>query len=147
EALKNFSIAADEIAASSKLKEATLGKARALLALKKYPEAEKLFEMIAGLKEWRGEATAESLYCLGRIAQENKDYAKAIACYQRIFLTHQKYPKIVARAYLDSAICFKELGKTVEAKNTYIEMLRNEKLRAANIPELAEAQKQFDQIP
>ena len=147
EALKCFSFAADEMAASSKLKEATLGKAKALLALKKYPEAEKIFEMIAGLKEWRGEATAESLLCLGRIAQENKDYPKAIAYYQRIFLTHQKYPKIVAQAYMDSAACFKELGKPVEAKNTYAEMLRNEKLRTANTPELAEAQKQFDQIP
>jgi tetratricopeptide (TPR) repeat protein len=147
EALKSFAFAADEIAASSKLKEATLGKAKALLALKKYPEAEKIFEMIAGIKEWRGEATAESLHSLGRIAQENKDYPKAIAYYQRIFLTHQKYPKIVAQSYLDSATCFKELGRTVEAKNTYIEMLRNEKLRAANIPELAEAQKQFDQLP
>ena len=147
EALKNFSIAADEIAASSKLKEATLGKAKALMALKRYPEAEKIFEMIAGLKEWRGEATAESLFFLGRIAQENKDYPKAIGYYQRIFLTHQKYPKIVAKAYLESAACFKELGKTVEAKNTYIEMLRNDKLRAAKVTELAEAQKQFDLLP
>jgi len=147
EALKDFSYAADEIAASSKLKEATLGKAKALFALKKYPEAGKIFEMIAGLKEWRGEATAESLYYLGRIAQENKDYPRAIAFYQRIFLTHQKYPKLVAKAYMESAACFKELGKTVEAKNTYIEMLRNDKLRAAAVPELAEAQKQFDQIP
>ncbi len=103
--------------------------------------------MIAGLKEWRGEATAESLYCLGRIAQESKDYPKAISYYQRIFLTHQKYPGIVAKAYLESAACFKELGKTVEAKNTYIEMLRNEKLRAAKVAELAEAQKQFDLLP
>ena len=147
EALKYFSFAADESAASSKLKEATLGKAKALLALKKYPEAEKLFEMIAGLKEWRGEATAESLLRLGQIAQENKDYPKAIAYYQRIFLTHQKYPKIVARAYLDSAGCFKELGKTVEAKNTYAEMLRNEKLKSGNVTELAEAQKQYDLLP
>ena len=147
EALKNFTIAADEIAASSKLKEATLGKAKALMALKRYPEAEKIFEMIAGLKEWRGEATAESLLFLGRIAQENKDYPKAISYYQRIFLTHQKYPKIVAKAYLESAACFKELGKTLEAKNTYFEMLRNEKLRAAKVAELAEAQQQFDQLP
>jgi len=147
EALKNYSVAADEIAASSKLKEATIGKAKALFALKKYPEATKIFEMVAGLKEWRGESTAESLYFLGRIAQEQKDYAKAIAYYQRIFLTHQKYPKIVAKAYMDSAMCFKELGKSTEAKNTYAEMLRNEKLKAAKVPELAEAQKQIDQMP
>ena len=147
EALKNYSVAADDISASSKLKEATIGKAKALFALKKYPEAIKIFEMVAGLKEWRGEATADSLYYLGRIAQETKDYAKAIAYYQRIFLTHQKYPKIVAKAYMDSAMCFKELGKSTEAKNTYAEMLRNEKLKAAKVPELVEAQKQLDQLP
>ena len=145
EALKNYSIAADEIELS-KLKEATVGKARALFAMKKYPEAAKIFETVAGIKEWRGEATAESLYFLGRIAQETKNYAKAIAYYQRIFLTHQKYPKIVAKAYMDSAMCFRELGKSTEAKNTYAEMLRNEKLKAAKVPELAEAQKQFDQL-
>ena len=146
EALKNYTIAVDEIELS-KLKEATVGKAKALFALKKYPEAAKIFETVAGIKEWRGEATAESLYYLGRIAQESKDYPKAIAFYQRIFLTHQKYPKIVAKAYMDSAMCFKELGKGVEAKNTYAELLRNEKLKAAKVPELAEAQKQFDQLP
>ena len=145
EALKNYTIAADEIE-MSKLKEATVGKAKALFALKKYPEAAKLFEMVAGTKEWRGEATAESLYYLGQVAQETKDYAKAIAFYQRIFLTHQKYPKIVAKAYMDSATCFKELGKSTEAKATYAEMLRNEKLKAAKVPELAEARKQIDQL-
>ena len=146
EALKNYSIAADEIELS-KLKEATIGKARALFAMKRYPEASKIFEMVAGLKEWRGEATADSIYYLGRIAQETQDYPKAIAYYQKIFLTHQKYPKIVAKAYMDSAMCFKELGKSEEAKNTYAEMLRNEKLKAAKVPELVEAQKQLDQLP
>jgi tetratricopeptide (TPR) repeat protein len=145
EALKNYTIAADELE-MSKLKEATVGKAKALFALQKYPEAAKIFETVTGIKEWRGEATAESLYYLGRIAQENKDFAKAIAFYQRIFLTQQKYPKLVAKAYMGSAMCFKELGKTTEAKNTYAEMLRNEKLKAAKVPELDEARKQIDQL-
>ena len=43
-ALELFTDAMDKIGASSKIKEATVGKAKALLALKPYPEAKKLFE-------------------------------------------------------------------------------------------------------
>jgi TolA-binding protein len=146
EALKNFTIAADEIAASSKLRDATLGKARAMFELQQYDEAEKLFELVSSAKEWRGEATAVSLHYLGRIAQQRKDYAKAIAFFQRVYLTHQKYPAIVALAYLDSADCFKDLGKVQEARNTYAEMLRNEKLKAAKVPQLEEARKRMEQL-
>ena len=145
-ALKDYTIAADELD-MSKLKDATLGKAKALFALKNYSDAAAIFKMIGGLKEWRGEATAESLYYLGRIAQENKDFPKALTYYQRVALTHQKYPRLVAKAYMDSAQCFKELGKSKEEKNTYAEMLANEKLIAAKVPELGEAQKQLDQLP
>ena len=63
-ALELFSHAADELAAS-RIKDATMGKAHALLELGRYAEAKKLFEQVAGVREWRGESTAEAVYYFG----------------------------------------------------------------------------------
>jgi len=147
EAFKQFDKACKLENASSKVREANLGRALALYELKKYAEATKEFEIISGTKEWKGEATAISLLYLGRIAMNSaRDYPKAIAYYQRVYLTQQRYPKIVAQAYMESADAFRQLGKVKEQRNTYAEMLRNEKLKKAQVPELEEAKKKLDQL-
>lgn len=118
-------------------REATLLEGRSLLELGKLDEAEALFTRVASTKEWRGEATAQSLFLLGSIAEKRGDLPKAIALHQRVFLSHQRYPEWVARAYLASANAFSKLGRTPEAVATLKEMLRSPRL--ADRPELAEA--------
>lgn len=118
-------------------KEATLLEARALIALGRLDEAEPILTRVAATKEWRGEATAQSLFLLGEIAEKRDDLPKAIALYQRVFLSHQRYPEWVARSYLASAADFKKLGRIPEAAATLKEMLRNTRL--AGRPELAAA--------
>ena len=118
-------------------REATLLEGRALLELGKLDEAEALFTRVASTKEWRGEATAQSLFLLGSIAEKRGDLPKAIALHQRVFLSHQRYPEWVARAYLASANAFSKLGRTPEAVATLNEMLRSPRL--VGRPELAEA--------
>lgn len=143
-ALSLYSKAVDDIPSSYRLKQATVGKAKALLALNRTDEAAKLFEQIAAVKEWRGETTAESLVSLGDIEAKRADFPKAIAYYQRVYVAWQKYPRWVARAYLESAHAFEKLGKNEEALNTYKEMIGNQKI--AETGEVQEARQRLAEL-
>ncbi len=137
-ALELFTHAADEIAAM-KVKEATIGKSRAQLELGKYAEAKKGFEMVAGVREWRGESTAMAVYYLGEIEARQGRFAEAIAHYQRVFVAYQKFLPWAAKSYVRSADCFDKIGKRQEAVGHLMEMLRNEKLK--EFPETKQAAK------
>ncbi|MBA2431082.1 MAG: tetratricopeptide repeat protein [Chthoniobacterales bacterium] len=140
-ALRLFSDATDKIIAAAKLKDVTLGKAKTLLALDQLEEARKVFEQVAAVREWRGEATAFSVYSLGEIEARRGRWAEANAHFQRVYVGYQKFLPWVAKAYLRSAESFEKLGKTQEAANTYREMLRNEKL--ATFAEAEEARRKL----
>jgi TolA-binding protein len=141
-ALDLFTEAADKIA-QSKLKEATVGKAKTLLEMGKYDESKKLFEQVATVREWRGESTAFAVYSMGDIEERQGHYAEAIAYYQRVFVLYQKYTQWVAKAYIKSAECFDKLGKRQEAINHLKEMLRNEKLQ--KLPDMDQARQMLEQ--
>lgn len=96
EALGRFDAAIDDAGARFKLKEATLGRARARLALGQPDAARELFEQVAANRAWRGEATAEALFQLGEIAARrgtSDDLAKAQAHYQRVYLSYKRFPR------------------------------------------------------
>ncbi len=143
-ALRFFTDGTEKIAATTKLKDITIGRAKTLLALGKLDEAQKGFEQVASVREWRGEATAYSVYSLGQIATKRGKWAEANAYYQRVFVGYQKFLPWVAKAYIGSGESFEKLGKTQEATNTYRELLRNEKL--ANFSEAAEARKRLEAL-
>lgn len=126
-ALELYTLAADEYA-GSKVKESTLGKAMALLEVGSYPEAQKLFEQVAGTREWRGESTAEAVFYLGMVEERQNRFAEAVAHYQRVFVAYQKYTSWVEKAYIKAALCFDKLGKRPEAVAHLQEVLRNDKL-------------------
>jgi len=140
EALARFDAAIDVAGARSKLKEATLGRAHARLALGQLDAARTLFEEVAANRAWRGEATAEALFQLGEIATRRAtpdDLAKAQAHYQRIYLSYKRFPGWVAKAYLRSAETFDRLGQPAEALTTLNRMLTEERL--APFPEWQKA--------
>ncbi|MEQ1862769.1 MAG: tetratricopeptide repeat protein [Chthoniobacteraceae bacterium] len=137
-ALELFTHAADEIA-GAKIKDATMGRARALLALGRHAEAKKLFEQVAGIREWRGESTAAAIFYLGEAERMQGRWAEAIAHYQRVFVAYQKFLPWAAKAYVRSAESFDKLGRRKEAIGHLQEMMRNEKLRG--FPETKEAGK------
>lgn len=110
-ALTLFDEAIEKYAASSKLLDANLGKAKTLMALKKWEDARKLYEQISNTREWRGEATAISLYMLGEIEFQQKNPAAAIPYFQRVFIAHQKWKPWVAKAYLQCAKSFVQLNR------------------------------------
>ncbi len=143
-ALRYFTDGAEKIAAGQKLKEISLGRAKTLLTLGQLEEAQKAFEQVASVREWRGEATAFSIYSLGQIAARREKWAEANAYFQRVFVGYQKFLPWVAKAYLGSGKSFEKLKKQQEAANTYREMLRNEKL--ANFSEALEARKRLEAL-
>ncbi len=130
--------------AAAKLKELTLGKANALLGLGRYADARKLFEQVASSKEWRGEATAASVFSLGEIEARQGRWAEANAYYQRVYVAYQRFPSWVAKAYLGSAASLEKLGKRQDAINTYRDMLRHQKL--SDLPETAEARRRLQAL-
>ncbi len=144
-ALRYFSDATEKIAAVQKLKEVTLGKGKVLLAMGRLDEAKKLFEQVAAVREWRGEATAFSVYSLGDIEARQGRWAEANAFFQRVYVGYQKFLPWVAKAYLRSGESFEKLGKKEEAANTYRELLRlaNEKKELAGFVETEEARKKL----
>ncbi len=143
-ALGYFDDAIKKAGAVHRQREATVGQARSQFALGRLADATKLFELIAGAKEWRGEATALSLYYLGQIAVQQGDLPKGIAFFQRVFVSQVRYTEWVAKSYLASGRAFEVLGKKPEAAKTYYEMLRNERLK--DRPELAEARTRIKDI-
>jgi tetratricopeptide (TPR) repeat protein len=136
-ALDHFDTALEKIGASFKMKEATIGKARALLELGRYEESRKLFEQVASIKEWRGEATALAVFSLGEIEARQGRHAEAIAHYRRVFVAYQKFLPWVAQSYIKAAESFDKMGKRFDAIQNLREMLRNEKLSA--LPEAEQA--------
>jgi len=136
-ALKFYNDALKKAGAVHRQREATVGQARSQLALGQLDKATKLFELIAGAKEWRGEPTALSLYYLGEIAVRQGDLPKGIAFFQRVFVSQVRYTEWVAKSYIASGKAFEDLGKKPEAAATYREMLHNEKLK--DRPELSVA--------
>ena len=137
EALAHFTAAIDKAGAQSKLREATLGQARCLLALERWDSARALFERIAANRAWRGEATVQSVFALGEILARRGDregLAQAQAHYQRIYVGYRKFLPWVAKAYLRSGETLERLGQHAEALATYREMLRD--VRLAGLPEV-----------
>lgn len=130
-AMVHFTNAIDRAGARFKLLEATLGRAKTLLADNKLDPAKELFEQIASNRSWRGEATAQSIYSLGEIFIKRggpEDLAQAQAHFQRVFISYRKFTPWVARAYLSSGQTFEKLGQGKEALATYREMKRDTRL-------------------
>ncbi len=139
-ALTQFSNAIDRAGARFKLLDATLGRAKTLLAKGKLDESKELFEQIASNRQWRGPATAQSVYSLGEILLKRggrENLAEAQANFQRVYISYKKYTSWVARAYISSGETFEKLGQLKEALATYREMVRDK--RFADYPELEQA--------
>lgn len=154
-ALELFTKAIEEYQASSRLLDATLGKAKTLFKLKKYTDAAKLYDQVLNTKEWRGEAHAMSLFMLGEIEFAQKRWGTAIPFYQRVFIAHQKWKPIMAKAYLQCARAFVQLNRPAElpdrkngdreaAKLLLLEMTKRPDMQT--LPEFKEAQQELSKL-
>ena len=141
-AVKEFDSAINDPNGVSMLKEATYGKALALMGLKNYEEAKKLFQEIVMNREWRGMEKAGSLLNLGEIEAEKGDKAAAHGQFQRVYLSHGAFPEIAAKAYLRAAEMLEADGKHDEAQKTLKEFVENPKF--AGTPEIEKAKEKIE---
>jgi len=142
-ALEQFDFALNRAAGSSMLKEATYGKGMALMGMRKYDEAKKVFEEIIGNKEWSGVEKAGSVYQLGEIASQSGDKGAANVYFQKVYLSHAKYVEFAAKAYIRSAEMLEESGQHDAAVKTYREMVANPKY--ADTPEIKIARQKAEE--
>jgi tetratricopeptide (TPR) repeat protein len=154
-ALELFRKAMVEYEGSSRLLDATRGEARTLYKLKKYDDSKKIYENILNTKEWRGEAHAEALLMQGEMLYDQQKWGEAIPFYQRVFIAHQKWKPIMAKAYVQCARAFVKLNRPQElpdrpnsdreaAKLLLIEMTKRQDLQT--LPEMKEAQQELSKL-
>ena len=141
EAMKLYTYAIDRLGAPYKLKEALLGQAKVHLERGNFAEATKLFQEVAGVREWRGESTAYALFQMAEALLRQKKYPEAISQFERVALTQLKYPTWAARAYLKAAEGYRMQGKDDKMKERLQELLTKEKLQA--LPEAEEAKQKL----
>lgn len=145
DALRWFDDAIEKANADAKLAQVTYGKGRAQLGMGKIDAAKKIFEEVAGTKEWRGELTARALLSLGELEEKRGNTAAAIQYYQRVFVAYQRYPDVVVTAYLKAADGFIKLGEPAKAAAHLREMLS--KPRLAETPRAEDARKKLESLP
>ena len=121
-ALDLYNEAIEKYSQTSSILEATLGKAKALLALKKYDDADKVYTTIVSIKDWRA-AHPAALLGLGEVHEAKKDLKKAVSFYQRIILAYRRDKSVLAQAYLRAAKCFIALNDKPSALTVLQQML------------------------
>ena len=111
------------------------GAAEALLLLggiyreqKKFDQAQQCYDSVLGVKAWRP-SWPEALYGLGLCAEAKKDWVKATAYYERIYVMYNNYRVWTAKAYLRRAECLMQLYHEAKAKETLAEFLSQEALK------------------
>lgn len=106
---------------------AQISKADTLYKRGNYEDAEKEFNAIMGVSEWRGGIFAEAMCGMARCRIATEDYETAHSYYQRTYLLYKKYDdgKWAADGYLGAADCLVKLGRNADAVNTLNEMLND----------------------
>jgi TolA-binding protein len=95
--------------------------------MEKYDDAEKEFNMILGVSEWRGPVFAEAMYGMGRCRLANGDLETAHSFFQRTYLLFKSYADgdWAAKGYLAAADVLIKLGREEDAVNTLKAMLED----------------------
>lgn len=104
----------------------------------RFDEAQSCFEAVLGVKSWRN-LWPEALHGLGLCFEKRKDWIKATAYYERIYVMYGKYLDWTAKAYLRRAECLLRAYQEKQARETLEELLGREELKP--FPEYAQAVK------
>ncbi|OPZ01194.1 MAG: hypothetical protein BWZ09_02770 [Alphaproteobacteria bacterium ADurb.BinA305] len=108
-----------------------------------FDEAQSCFEAVLGVKGWRA-AWPEALHGLGLCAEARKEWLKATAYYERIYVMYSGHRAWTAKAYLRRAECLVRSYQDKQARETLAEMLAQEDLQP--YPEYAEAEALRDKL-
>lgn len=94
---------------------------------------------ILQLKKLRGRPHAQALAGLARIETDKDNPERAIPYWQRIYTLYRAYPDLLAEAYWESAQLFEQIDDPIAARNTVLEMLRDERLESFDQYHIAQA--------
>jgi tetratricopeptide (TPR) repeat protein len=110
---------------------AQLMKGNIEVARGEYKTAVDTYNMIFGVRAWRGPICAEAMFRMAEAWEKQANYEKAFAFYQRTYLLYKAYDEghWAAEGYLGSARCLNKLGRGAAARNTYRALLLDEYVR------------------
>jgi TolA-binding protein len=108
-----------------------------------FKKADEAYADVLGVKEWRP-MWAEALYGRGFCAMQDRQYMKACAYFERIYLMYSGYRTWAAKAYLRRAECLSRLGDGGKARETLEAMVADP--ACEGLPELAEAQAMLQKL-
>jgi TolA-binding protein len=143
-ALTDFDRFEKETLGSLAFGKVMLAKAKLLLARGDSEDARKALEALLANPYATGPQKAEALYRLGNLCMQAKDYPRAVAYFQRIYIMHSRWHDWTAKAYLSSGEAFEELNDVKAARKTYQEMTGLEELQA--LPETAKARERLEAL-
>jgi tetratricopeptide (TPR) repeat protein len=129
DAVRHLNVVREVFAASGEAAEAILLLGDLHLAARRAEEADKAYNDVLGAKEWRP-LWPEALYGRGQAALLKRDYAKASAYFERIYVMYSGNRNWTAKGYLARAECLIRMHEPTKARETLEEMMA--------LPDLAE---------
>jgi tetratricopeptide (TPR) repeat protein len=140
EAYRIFEEALTTGSGTSRMKEASLGKIEALIVSRKFDEALKLAQAMAGDKSFRGETAGKSLMLAAKIYREQasnasdndaktKLFEQAHGTYQKVYIAYQSTPEVCAEAYWQAYETLNLMGNKELADKTLETLKENPKLK------------------
>jgi tetratricopeptide (TPR) repeat protein len=106
--------------------EATFCRAEALRGLERHGDAIADYNAILANRAAPRRLKPDALLGIAACLAAQKEYAQAVAYYQRIYVLYGAYKNAVIQAYLRSGDCFEKLGDTPAALKTYQEFLASD---------------------
>lgn len=136
EAIKQLTVIREVYATSGEASQALLLLGQLYREQGKIDEADACFEAVLGVRGW-SPSWPEALHGRGLCAEARKDFLKATAYYERIYVMYSNYRGWTAKAYLRRADALRRAYQDAKAVETLREMMKNEDL--AKYPEYEQA--------
>lgn len=140
-----FGRALRECPDSDLLPRIRLERSRLCLEVNTPEEAERDLHAVLAHPRAAARLKADALVLLGEKHMRAPEPAKAIACFQRVYILYPACDEAVAAAYLRSGEAFEMLNDPQAARRTYSELLSLARLHA--LPQCERARKKLQSLP
>ena len=121
-AIRHLTVVREVFASSPEAAEALLQLGRIYLKAKRYDEADQAYNDVLAAREWRP-LWPQALYGRGEVALQRRDYSKAAAYFERIYVLYTAHREWAAKAYLARAEALLRLRERKKAMETLEEFL------------------------
>ncbi len=143
EALAHLQVIRDVYAASEEAARALLLLGELHIEQRRYDEADRCYQDVLGVRGWRN-LWPEALLGRGLCAETRRDWIKAAAFYERVYVMYGGYRAAVAKAYLRRAQCLHRAYEDAKAREVLEAMLANRDLES--FPEYEQGRRLLAQL-